>query len=505
MIAATQLLIVLDGSIIAIALPFIGASFAVSGGLLTWSITGYVLAFGALLLPAGRLGDVLGHRRALLIGLVAFGVASAVGGLAPVYEVLLGARVAQGAAAALAAPAALALISTTFPGESMRRRAFAVYAAVSGAGAALGLVAGGALTAVTSIGGLAVEGWRLTFLALTPVALLVAAIAAAVIPSLRGISRRVDLVGTVTVTAALALLVLGLTLAGEHGTGFVWIALPVGAGVILLAAFVFVERKIRDPLLPLRILRDRQRGVVLVVLAIAQGAQFAAFYFLTLFVQQVLGFGPLETGLAFVPMSLGIVLGAIIASRALARVEGHHVGAAGLLLSAVGAGLLALIDIEPSGAAALGALTSGPPLGVGVDYWMQVLVPLLVMATGTGAMFTALTPMAVARVDSSDVGILSGLVNAVQQLGGAFAIVAFSTVSLLSVSFLRAGVQREVEALGGPRSMLEAAVRLAVFTEGMRTAFVVSAAVLVLASVAMLLGGRRRVGDSAAPSVRQLR
>ena len=318
LICVAQLMVVLDSTIANIALPFIQKDLSVSQANLQWIVTGYALAFGGLLLLGGRLGDLYGRRRVFMIGVAIFAVASGVGGLAQNELMLLGSRGLQGLGAAIASPTALALITTTFPAGPQRNRAFSVYAAMSGAGAAVGLILGGWLTGLTpDIFGAHIDGWRLTFLINVPIGLAAAYFAPRVLAESESHPGELDLPGAVTGTLGLVGLVYGLSRAGDqrYGWGDPWTIASLVVGVGLLAFFVFMERRIEHPLLPFRILASRTRGTAFVAMMIVPAAMFAMFFFLSLFVQNVMGYSPLRTGVAFLPFSFGIVFGATLSSK----------------------------------------------------------------------------------------------------------------------------------------------------------------------------------------------
>jgi len=313
LISVAQLMVVLDATIANIALPFIKHDLGISQANLSWVVTGYALAFGGLLLLGGRLGDLYGRRRMFMVGVVIFAIASLLGGLATNEGLLLGARGLQGLGAAIASPAALALITTTFPAGPQRNRAFSVYAAMSGAGAAVGLILGGWLTGLEpTFFGHVVDGWRLTFLINVPIGLLAAAAAPRLLAESESHPGELDLPGALSGTLGLVGIVYGLTRAGDprYGWGDGWTLAALAAGVLLLAAFVVIERSVSHPLLPFRILANRSRATSFVVMMLVPAAMFAMFYFLSQFVQNVMGFSPLKTGVAFLPFSAGIVVAA---------------------------------------------------------------------------------------------------------------------------------------------------------------------------------------------------
>ena len=336
LISIAQLMVVLDATIANIALPFIGKDLDISGINLTWIVTGYTLVFGGFLLLGGRLADLYGRRRIFMIGLVVFAVASLLGGLAQSELLLLAARGLQGFGAALASPAALALITTTFPAGPARNRAFAVYAAMSGAGAAVGLILGGWLTGSNlDLLGLDIHGWRLTFLINVPIGIVAALLAPRFLPESESHPGQLDIPGAITGTAGLLAIVYGLTHAGNptYGWSDPWTITSLVAGAVLLALFVAVESRVEHPLLPFRIFANQTRAASFVAMALLPAAMFAMFFFLSLFIQNVMGYSPLKTGVAFLPFSIGIVISAGIVSNLVNRIDARYIAGVGTLIA----------------------------------------------------------------------------------------------------------------------------------------------------------------------------
>jgi len=400
-IASAQLMIVLDGTIVNIALPHIQTDLGFSDAGRQWVVTAYALAFGSLLMLGGRLGDLFGRRRMFTVGVIVFGAASLLGGLAPNQEILLVARVLQGAGAALASPAALALINTTFPAGKERNRAMAVYAAMSGAGAAVGLILGGVLTEAD---------WRWTFFINVPIGLLVAALAPRVLVESEGSDARLDLAGAATGTAGLFGIVYGLSHAAQVGS--TWTdALTLGpllGGLAMLGVFVLVEQRAAHPLLPMRILADRNRAVSLFAMLLVGAGMFAMFFFLGLFVQQVLGYTPVKSGLAFLPFSAGMIVSAGLASALVSRVDPRWLAGLGGLLA--GTGMWGFTHLSTTSSYAGGLLP-----------WIVVL------ALGMGFLFIPMTLTATARIDAADSGAAASALNTAQQIGGAVGIAGLTT------------------------------------------------------------------------------
>jgi EmrB/QacA subfamily drug resistance transporter len=432
LITVAQLMVVLDATIANIALPFIGKDLDISGINLTWIVTGYTLVFGGLLLLGGRLADLYGRRRIFMIGLVVFAVASALGGLAQNEALLLGARGLQGFGAALASPAALALITTTFPAGPARNRAFAVYAAMSGAGAAVGLILGGWLTGSDfSILGTDVHGWRMTFLINVPIGIATAVLAPRFLPESESTSGTLDVPGAITGTGGLLAIVFGLTHAGNasYGWGDPWTITSLVAGLILIALFVAVESRVEHPLLPFRIFANRTRAASFVAMALLPAAMFAMFFFLSLFIQNVMGYSPLKTGVAFLPFSAGIIISATIVSNLVNRIDARYIAGTGTLVAAVALFGFSRLSVPDSDSSVLQAVLGGQHLGADVNYWTHVFPFVVLMALGMGAVFVPLTLTAVHHVRTEDSGIGSGVLNTMQQVGGALGLAILGTVA----------------------------------------------------------------------------
>jgi EmrB/QacA subfamily drug resistance transporter len=432
LISIAQLMVVLDATIANIALPFIGRDLDITGTNLTWIVTGYSLAFGGLLLLGGRLGDLYGRRKIFSIGLTIFAVASLLGGLATSEPLLLAARGLQGLGAALASPAALALITTTFPAGPPRNRAFAVYAAMSGAGAAVGLILGGWLTGTDfSMLGLDVHGWRLTFLINVPIGLMAALLAPRFLAESESHNGELDVPGAITGTAGLLAIVYGLTHAGNptYGWGDTVTVVSLVAGVALLVLFGIIESRVEHPLLPFRIFANQTRAASFAAMMLMPAAMFSMFFFLSLFIQNVMGYSPLRAGFAFLPFSFGIIISAVIVSNLVSRVNPRYIAGVGTLMASVALYGFSRLSVPDSSADVLGAVTSGTYLGADVNYWTHILPYIVVMALGMGAVFVPLTLTAVHHVRAEDSGIGSGVLNTMQQIGGALGLAVLSTVA----------------------------------------------------------------------------
>ncbi len=498
LISIAQLMVVLDATIANIALPYIGADLDISQANLSWIVTGYALAFGGLLLLGGRLGDLYGRRRIFMTGLTIFAVASLLGGLSTNEGLLLGARGLQGLGAALASPAALALITTTFPAGPQRNRAFAVYAAMSGAGAAVGLILGGWLTGLDGIGGLEFSGWRLTFLINVPIGLAAAALAPRLLAESESHPGELDIPGALTGTLGLLGIVFGLTRAGEaaHGWNDPWTIASLAAGVALLGLFAWVESRVAHPLLPIRILKNRTRAASFVVMMLVPAAMFAMFFFLSLFIQQLVGYSPLRTGFAFLPFSFGIVIGAAVSSNLVSRIDPRYIAGVGTLLASGALLGFSRLSIDDSPGAVVRAIAGGTTAGVDVNYWTSILPFIVMMSIGMGLTFVPLTLSAVHHVRPEDSGIGSGVLNTMQQVGGALGLATLSTVSLhftnaradqvgpaLAQTAQGAGIDPTAQVPGSSLTFLQAAGFQSTFTEGATHAFLAGSGMILLASL----------------------
>ncbi len=477
LISIAQLMVVLDATIANIALPYIQRDLDISDANLSWIVTGYALAFGSLLLLGGRLADLYGRRRIFIVGLVIFAVASLLGGLATNEPLLLAARGLQGLGAALASPAALALITTTFPAGPARNRAFAVYAAMSGAGAAVGLILGGWLTGLDQP--LGIDGWRLTFLINVPIGIVAALLSPRFLNESESHEGELDLPGAVTGTLGLLGIVYGLTRAGTEGWSDSWTVASLVAGVALLALFIVVEMRVQHPLLPFRIFTNRTRASSFVAMFLAPAAMFAMFFFLSQYIQNVMGYSPLKAGVAFLPFTVGIVFGAGLASNLVNRVDPRYISGVGTLLAA---GAL-------FGFSRLPYDTSFPVEEVTGTYVADILPYIVLMAFGMGLTFVPVTLTAVHHLRNEDSGIGSGVLNTAQQVGGALGLAVLATVATQTFTDRGAELAEAGAAAGGqapPPEVLAEMERIAglqIFTEGSTQAFLVGSILMLAASV----------------------
>ena len=498
LISVAQLMVVLDATIANIALPYIGQDLHISQANLSWIVTGYALAFGGLLLLGGRLGDLYGRRRIFMTGLTVFAIASLLGGLAQNEALLLGARGLQGLGAALASPAALALITTTFPAGPQRNRAFAVYAAMSGAGAAVGLILGGWLTGLDGIGGFEFSGWRLTFLINVPIGLVAAALAPRLLAESESHHGELDIPGALTGTLGLLGIVFGLTQAGkaDYGWDHPSTIVSLALGVVLLEIFAMIESRVEHPLLPMRILRNRTRAASFLAMMLAPAAMFAMFFFLSLFIQQIVGYSPLHAGFAFLPFSFGIVIGAGLASNLVSRIDPRYLAGFGTLLASFSLFMFSRLSIDDSPGAVVAALAQGNTAGTDVNYWTSIFPWIVTMSIGMGLTFVPLTLTAVHHVKAADSGIGSGVLNTMQQVGGALGLATLSTVSLHYVNSSTANIGPDLvhatqaanvdpamHVPGTSLTFIEAAGFQATFTDGATAAFLVGSVMMLAASL----------------------
>jgi EmrB/QacA subfamily drug resistance transporter len=402
-IGVAQLMIILDASIVNIALPHAQVALHISDASRQWAITAYTLTFGGLLLLGGRIADYFGRKRTFLVGLLGFAAASALGGLAQNAGWLFGARAIQGAFAALLAPAVLSLITTTFTEAHERAKAFAVYGAISGTGAAIGLIAGGALTEYLT--------WRWTLLVNTPIAI---AVAIASLPLLKDSraqgDRHFDMPGAFVATTGLALLVYGFTEASLHSWTAPLTLTLLGVSVALLAGFVFWETKASNPMLPLRIVLDRNRGGSYLAFFLATLGMFGVFLFLTYYFQGVLGSSALKAGVAFLPFPLGVIASSTIASRTLPRFGPRWLATGGFSLAVLGMLWLTQLPAESS-------------------YLVHVVPAMLLISLGMGHVFVPLSSTALLGVPNHDAGAASALVNTMQQIGGSLGVAFLNTIA----------------------------------------------------------------------------
>ncbi|MGV9878918.1 MFS transporter [Streptomyces sp. NPDC003006] len=409
-IALAQLMVVLDATIVNIALPSAQQDLGISDGNRQWVITAYALAFGGLLLFGGRISDLWGRKRTFVTGLIGFAAASALGGAATGEGMMLGARALQGVFGALLAPAALSLLAVMFTDAKERAKAFGIYGAIAGGGGAVGLILGGFLTEYLN--------WRWTFFVNIPFAVVAALGAYFVIREPAGGRNRspLDIPGVVLSTLGLVALVYGFTRAESEGWSDTVTITMFVASVVLLAAFVLTEAKVKSPLLPLRVLTERNRGGVYLSLGLAIISMFGLFLFLTYYLQIVEGYSPVKTGFAFLPMIAGMIVGSTqIGARLMTRVPPRLLMGPGFLLAAVG--MLLLTQLE-----------------VGSSYTGLIMPAQLMLGLGMGTAFMPAMSLATHGVEARDSGVASAMVNTSQQVGGAIGTALLNTIAASATS-----------------------------------------------------------------------
>ncbi|WP_371576381.1 MFS transporter [Streptomyces sp. NBC_01314] len=475
-IAACQLMVVLDATIVNIALPHIQDALKFSTTDLTWVVSAYTLTFGGLLLLGGRAGDILGRRRVFMTGILVFTLASLLGGFAQEPWQLLAARALQGVGGAIASPTSLALITTTFPEGPERNRAFGVFAAVSAGGGAIGLLAGGMLTEWLD--------WRWVLFVNVPIGVLIAVLTPMYISESERHPGRFDIAGALTSTAGMASLVYGFIRAAEDG----WRdSLAIGsftAAVVLLLVFGFIERRAKEPITPLRMFTDRNRSGTYVIMLSLAAAMFGMFFFIVLFVQNVLQYTPIEAGLAFLPVTVAIVTGAGLSQRFLPVLGPKPFMVVGSTMVVLGLGWQTFISPDSS-------------------YAGGVLGPMVMFGFGMGLNFVTLTLTAVSGVAPHEAGAASGLLNVTQQVGGSLGLSILTTVfgtasrteADKQVQLFMTQATDEQKAEFARTHQLPAPWGHEVLAQGISTAFVPAVAMAVLALITAIFVIRVRKSD----------
>ncbi|MEA2192813.1 MAG: hypothetical protein QOI73_2934 [Solirubrobacteraceae bacterium] len=464
-IAIAQLMVVLDATVVNIALPSAQQALDFSNDQRQWIITAYALAFGSLLLLGGRIGDIFGRKRAFVIGLLGFAGASALGGFADSFGVLVAARALQGVFGALLAPAALSVLTTTFTDPDERGKAFGVFGAVAVGGAAIGLIMGGVLTEYLN--------WRwclfVNLAFAVPAALLALGLLHNELPEH---GSRIDVPGTITATSGLFAIVYGLANSETNGWSDPVTIAMLAAGVLALALFVRIQARSANPLLPLRVVLDRDRGGSFLAMMLSGAGMFGVFLFLTYYLQQNLEFTPIQTGFAFLPMTVSIVISAVSAStKLLPRIGPRPLIGGGMMLAAIG----------------LVSLTS---IGTDTAYASHVLPGILVIGAGMGLVFSSAMATATFGVQAGDAGVASAMVNTMQQVGGSIGTALLSTLAASAVT-------SQLATAGGrptPALVADAAVH------GYTTAFWWAAGIYAVGGVvcAALLTSRSRLAGAVA-------
>jgi EmrB/QacA subfamily drug resistance transporter len=401
-ISCAQLMIVLDATVVNVAIPTIHQALHFSQANLEWLITAYSLTFGGLLLFGGRTGDLYGKRRMFMIGIALFATASLLGGFATNDVWLIITRGLQGVGGAIAAPTALSLIATNFPEGPGRNRAMGVYAAMSGGGGAVGLLLGGVLTSYVS--------WRWIFFINVPIAIVVLILAPRALNESQTTSGHLDVPGAITATGGMLALVYGLSNASSHSWGSIATLVSLGGAVVLLSVFGFVESRSREPLMPLSIFRNRNRSGSFGIMLCIGIALFSMFYFLTQYLQNILGWSAIRTGVGFLPMTAGIIVAAGVTSRIVSRIGIRVPLLIGPAAAVVGMLWITRITVTSS--------------------YLDIFGPLVIIALGIGFAFVPLTLSAVSGVEPNEAGLASALLNTMQQVGGALGLAVLATIAI---------------------------------------------------------------------------
>ena len=481
-IATAQLMVVLDATIVNVALPHIQNALHFSGSNLEWVVNAYALAFGGLLLLGGRSGDLLGRRRIFIAGILLFSLASLLGGFATSQEWLLGARVLQGIGGAFAAPTALSLIAVTFPEGPPRNRAMGVYAAMSVAGGAVGLIAGGLLVQYLN--------WRWVFFVNVPIGLVIALLATRVLPESERSRGAFDLPGAITGSLGLAALVYGLSSAGTSPNGVShWgdtkVIVSLVAAAVLLVTFAFIEVRSKHALVPMRVLRSRDRSGAYLIMLCVGTALFGMFFFLTLFVQNVWGYSALKTGVAYLPMVGMIMVASGVASQLVNRI-----GARPLMIA--------------GSATATGGMFWLSRITENSHYASGLLGPMMVTAVGMGLLFVPLSLVALSRVANNDAGVASSLLNTGQQVGGSNGLAILGTVAWSAVAnsihsqaaaAAASAKNATVHISAAKQAALQKAISDHALATGFSKGYLVSAGIALLALIITLVAIRVKKSD----------
>jgi EmrB/QacA subfamily drug resistance transporter len=454
LLATAQFVVVLDAAIVNVALPSIGRALHFSQDSLSWVVNAYVLTFGGFLLLGGRLADLLGRRRVFISGLVLFALASLAGGLAQSEAWLIAARAVQGLGAAIVSPAALSIVTTTFTEGADRNRALGVWGAVAGSGGAAGVLLGGILT--DSL------GWEWVLFVNTPIGIAAALLAPRLIDESRaeGERRAFDVAGAVAVTASLSILVYALVDAQRAGWGSLQTVGLLGVSAALIAIFAAIESRSSSPLVPFRIFRSRTLTGANVSGLLVGASLFSMFFFISLYMQQVLGYGPLKAGISYLPLAGTIIVAAGIASQLVTRLGFKPVLLTGFTF--IAAGLIWFGQVDWNGA-----------------YTADILGPSLLAAVGLGFSFVPVTIAAVSGVAQREAGLASGLINTSQQIGGALGLAVLATIANSKTTDVMTTAH-------GPHALKQA------LTEGFQSAFLTGAGFAVLGLVLALVLIRSR-------------
>ena len=463
LLALAQFVVVLDASIVNVALPSIGSDLEFSQNDLSWVVNGYTLFFGGFLLLGGRMADLIGRRRLFVAGLIVFALASLAGGLATSSGMLIAARAVQGLGAAMLSPAALSLVTVIFAEGAERNKALGVWGAVAGSGGAAGVLLGGILTEYA--------GWEWVLFVNVPIGILAAVAAWRLLPESRNEgARHFDIAGAVTVTAGLSLLVYTIIDAGNAGWTSAQTLGLAAVALALIGAFVAIELRSKAPLVPFGIFRKRTITGTNIVGVLVAMALFSMFFFISLYMQQVLGYSAIKSGLSYLPLAGGIIVSAGIASGLVTKYGFKPIFVTGLVLTAIGLTWFSQVD-------------------VGGSYVGDILFPSLIAAVGLGFAFVPMTIAAVSGVEAHETGLASGLINTSQQVGGALGLAILASIANSRTDEL-------MEAAGGAQAALPNAL-----TEGFQLAFIIGAAFAVvgaiLAATLISSGESRRHAEAA--------
>jgi EmrB/QacA subfamily drug resistance transporter len=452
-----QFMVVLDATVVNVALPSIQRGLHFSPANLQWVVNAYTLMFGGFLLLGGRAGDLIGRKRLFVIGVALFSGASLLNGLAQSSGMLIVGRGIQGLGGALLSPAALSIITTTFTEQDERTRALGIWSAIAAGGGAVGLILGGVLTQLAS--------WEWIFIINVPVGVLTLLATLRFVPESRADMqhRSFDVAGALTVTAGLVVLVYAIVKAQAFGWGSGRTLGLIAAALVLLAVFIVIERRSAAPLVRLGIFRIRTLSVANAVLLLVASGLFGMFFFASLYVQEILGYSPLHAGLAFLPVTGGIAVGAGIAQQLIRRAGVRNVGVAGIVLATVGMAVLSRIPVHGT-------------------YLADLLPGLLPMSIGMGLAFVPITLLATGGVTGNDAGLASGLFNTSQQVGGSLGLAILSTLAASKTSSV----------LNGLHGSAAAAASVAARVSGYQVAFTAAAVMLAAGAVILAVGLRRR-------------
>ncbi len=447
-----QFMVVLDITVVNIALPSIQKGLDFSSADLQWVVNAYTLIFGGFLLLGGRAADISGRKKLFVAGVMLFSAASLLNGLAQSSGMLIAGRGVQGLGGAMVSPAALAIITTTFTDTGERTKALGIWSAIAASGSAVGLLLGGVLTDVAS--------WRWVFFVNVPVGIITVVLAMRYIAESRvaGLRRSYDLGGAVTVTGGLVVIVFAIVKAQSYGWGSGRTIGLFAAGVVLLAAFVAIESRAKSPLMRLSIFRVRSLAVGDAALLLIASGMFGMFYFASLYVQEVLGYSPLKAGLAFLPVTAGIMIGAAVAQQLIKRIGLRNVSVIGTTLAALGMLVLTQLPVHGS-------------------YVSDLLTGLLPMSFGMGLVFVPITLMGTSGVSADDAGLASGLFNTSQQVGGSLGLAILSTLAASRTSNLLSS---------------HSATKVAATVAGYHVAFLAAAIMFAMATVLLVVLLRKR-------------